>query len=101
MITDVFLAANASFRMSGVRVPGQPPPKISLSEAAHDSRTFVRLTDSILDAIDIAVVEEGLPPLDPAWQLLDRLKRRDFYRQVRLLQPGRTKPCNPREAVQP
>ena len=78
---DVFLAANAAFRMSGVRVRGQPPPKMTLSEAAREPRTFVRLTDSILDAIDIAPCEEG-QSLDAAWDLLDRLKRRDFYKQV-------------------
>ena len=76
MITDVFLAADKHFRVKGG--PGSAAGGVPLSEAAHDTDAFVRLNDSILDALDMST-EEGL---GEAHALLARLKRRDFYRQV-------------------
>ena len=73
MITDIFLAADAAFRLRGP--DGHP---LKLSEAAHSPAAFSRLTDSILDAIDLSM-SDGL---EQAHELLERLKRRDFYCQV-------------------
>ena len=73
MITDIFLAADAAFRLRGP--DGHP---LKLSEAAHNPAAFSRLTDSILDAIDLSM-SDGL---EQAHELLERLKRRDFYCQV-------------------
>ena len=82
MITDVFLAANDGFRMRGA--DGEC---VRLSDAARNPRSFVRLTDAILDAIDVHVItpdasESGREGLHQAWDLLDRIKKRDFYKQV-------------------
>ena len=81
MITDVFLAANKFFHMRGA---SQGDAEVRLDQAARDPRTFVRLNDSIIDAIDLyqprsPAEAEGLRT---AWRLLERIKRRDFYRQV-------------------
>jgi hypothetical protein len=75
MITDVFIAANEHFRVKAGAAGGEG---LSLAEAARDPRAFVRLTDSILDALDMSP-SSGL---ERAAHLLGRLKRRDFYKQV-------------------
>ena len=74
MVTDVFLMANDHFRVKG----GKDAAGMRISDAAHDEAAFVRLNDSVLDALDLST-NEGL---GPAQALLERLKRRDFYRQV-------------------
>lgn len=81
MITDVFLEANSHFRMRGAS-SGSPP--VRLDEAAHDVRTFVRLNDAIIDAIDLYQPQDEAQAagLKNAWHLLQRLKKRDFYQQV-------------------
>lgn len=73
MITDIFEQADKAFRLKGPQ--GQP---MRLSETAHDVAAFASLTDSILETID-ASLDGGL---DAAHGLYERLKRRDFYRQV-------------------
>ena len=73
MITDIFLAANEHFRLRGA-----DGAVLSLEEAAHDPATFIRLNDAILEAIELSYE----PGLERAWALLDKLKRRQFYRQV-------------------
>ena len=74
MITDVFVAADEHFRLRA----SNGGRGVRLSEAARDREAFVRLNDSILDAIDLSV-DEGL---GEAASLLERLRRRDFYQQV-------------------
>ena len=73
MITDIFVAANEHFRVKG----GDGVP-MKISEAAHDPTSFVLLTDSILDALDLSPAEG----LEKAAKLLARLKKRDFYQAV-------------------
>ena len=53
-------------------------PAVRLSEAASDPASFVRLTDSIIDEIDNSLCSG----LEHAREILDRLKRRDFYTQL-------------------
>ena len=50
----------------------------TLAEAALDPKAFARLTDAILDSIYVSL-EEGL---DEAQGLIERMKKRDYYRQI-------------------
>ena len=76
MVTDILMKANDHFRVKGSE--GSDPKGLRLSEAAHDEVAFVRLNDSILDALDLST-NDGL---EDAHHILDRLKRREFYKQV-------------------
>ena len=73
MVTDIFLAADPHFRLRGGL-----QRTMALSEAAHDVEAFARLNDSILDTIDLSPNED----LYEAIQLIERLKKRDFYQQI-------------------
>ena len=50
----------------------------TLAQAALDPKAFARLTDAILDSIYVSL-EEGL---DEAQGLIERMKKRDYYRQI-------------------
>jgi hypothetical protein len=73
MITDIFLASDDAFRLRGPR-----GGELRLSEAAHEPTAFMRLNDSILDAIDLSAA----PGLERAQSLIEALKRREFYVQL-------------------
>ncbi len=100
MITDVFVAANATFRMRGPPqaqpradshvpdelsspgsvggAPASEPRPLTLDEAARHPASFMLLTDSIIDTIDTSLC----PGLEKARHLIERLKRRDFYKEL-------------------
>ena len=76
MITDALIAADEHFRLRATLEEGGAGMR--LSQAAHSARSFARLNDSILDAIDWSTAAG----LHKSHALLERLKKRDFYRQV-------------------
>lgn len=93
MITDIFLAANASFRLerapSGARGWGQDGEggdeeevrTTTLAEAALREEDFARLTDALIDAIGMYTpADKG--GLKEAKELICRLRSRRFYKQV-------------------
>jgi len=73
MITDILYEARESFSIRD----SQGHAKL-LHEAAQEEDAFVRLTDSVLDAIWMSTAKG----LERSEELLKRLKSRRFYRQV-------------------
>jgi len=73
MITDVLKLANDHFSFRG-----SDNAATTLAQAALDPKAFARLTDAILDSIYVSL-EEGL---DEAQGLIERMKKRDYYRQI-------------------
>jgi len=73
MISDVLKLANEALRFRGA--DGRAT---TLADAALDPATFCLLTDAITDCIGLSMD----PGIEPAVALLERIHRRDFYKQI-------------------
>ena len=73
MVTDILKLADPYYRLTL-----GPDQTVPIHDAMFHETSFLRCTDSILDAIEISTD----PSLEPARRLLARLRTRDFYKCV-------------------